>query len=456
MSEHTTSSVDRTQPPAPGAASTQPFPGFAALKLRNGLPLYVVENHAQPYVSVHITARGGASHDGSLAGLAELSAGLMTSGTSTHDAQDLADAIDLLGASLDAGAGRDETSVGLGVLTSFLDPALDLLADVTLRPTFPDEEVEREGRQAIAAIQQNMAEPGYPAGVRFRREIYGAGPYGSPVDGTEQTLRAINRDACALFHHQHFNASNTFIVAAGDVTPQGIADALDARLGEWEAGTTPALEFSARRASEGLRVVVVDRPGAVQSALRIGCLAVERGHPDYLPLSVVATVLGGYFNSRINANLRERNGFTYGARAGLESLVMPGTFSVTTSVGTEVTDRAVEETLFELRQIVEQPMPEEELALVQNYITGSQALQTETPGQVASFVQTIALHGLPHDYFQHYPAMIHALDAQHLRNVAERYLRTEGMTVVVAGDARLVAPKLERFGAVEVVEAHEA
>jgi predicted Zn-dependent peptidase len=200
------------------------------------------------------------------------------------------------------------------------------------------------------------------------------------------------------------------------------------------------------------RVVVVDRPGSVQSAMRVGAVCIERRNPDYVPLVTVNTLFGGYFNSRINNNLRERNGYTYGARSGVDSLKNPGAFSIAVSVGTDVTAPAVGEIFRELHSITSAPVTDEELTMVKNYIVGSQALQLETPGQVASFVRAIALYNLPADYYQKFPEAVRMLDQNELLDVARRYMHPSRMTVVVAGDAAAISGPLAEFGAVVVVD----
>lgn len=443
--------IDRTRPPKPGPASQLTFPTFTERSLKNGVPLYVVENHTQPYVSLQLVIRSGASSDGDLPGLAEFTSILLLSGAGNRNATQLAEEIDFLGAVLDATAGRDETTIGLGVLSNFLEQALDLMADVLLRPSFAADEVTRERRQAIAALKQNRSDPGYLASVQFRRQIYGDSPYGSEIDGTEESLKKITREECIRFHGQHYTAGNAFFVVAGDVDPEEFVAMLDARFGEW-AGDKPAVrESPASSASNVRNVVIVDRPGSVQSALRVGGHGLARRDPDYIPLIVLNTLFGGYFNSRINNNLRERHGFTYGARSSVEGLLLPGSISVVASVGTEVTDRAIEEIVRELEMVSSEMVQEQELEMVKSYIVGSQALQTETPGQVASFVRAIALYGLPTDYYQRFPAEVHKLTREDLLRVARRYLGPESMVIVVAGNAAAIGESLERFGPVRVV-----
>lgn len=444
--------IDRTRPPQPGRPSQHTFPPFDVHHLKNGIPVFVVSNHSQPYVSLQLVVRSGASSDGDLPGLAEFASSLLLSGAGKRNAQQLAEEIDFLGATLDATAGRDETTVALGVLSNFLPRSLDLMADVVLRPRFAAEEVQRERKQAIAALKQNRSDPAYLAAVQFRREIYGNSPYGSEMDGTEESLRRINRDECVRYHARHYTAGNALFVVAGDVNAEEFIPMLDARFGDWggEAPERPA--FTLAPSSGSLRIVIVDRPGSVQSAIRVGGLGLTRRDSDYIPAVTINTLFGGYFNSRINNNLRERNGYTYGARSALEALMNPGTFGVVASVGTAVTDSALTEIFNELRSVTASEVAEEELQMVKNFIIGSQALHIETPGQVASFVRTIALYGLEHDYYKRFPSMVRELTHADLLRAARRFMSPEGMVAVIAGDAASIREKLERIAPVKVVD----
>lgn len=448
----TSQKVDRSRPPQPGKPGQLVFPTFTVHHLRNGIPVYLVANHTQPYVSLQLVLRSGASSDGNLPGLAEFASNLLLSGAGERTAQQLAEEIDFLGATLDASAGRDETTVALGVLSSFITQGLDLMADVVLRPSFDAAELQRERKQAVAALKQNRSDPAYLAAVQFRREIYGGGPYGTEMDGTEESLKRITRNDCVQFHAKHYTAGNALFVAAGDVRAEELIAMLDARFGEWSGDAPERPVVVAEPPADTPHIVIVDRPGSVQSSIRVGALGITRRDPDYIPAVIVNTLFGGYFNSRINNNLRERNGYTYGARSVQEALMNPGTFTVIVSVGTAVTDAALVEIFNELRAITNDPVGDEELQMVTNFIIGSQALQIETPGQVASFVRVIALYGLESDYYQRFPAEVRKLTSDDLLRAARRCMLPESMIAVVVGDAAVIREKLEAIAPVKVVD----
>ena len=424
----------------------RPFPEFTESAMPNGVAVYLVENHAQPYVSLMLTLRSGASHDGALAGLASFVGSMLLSGAGSRDAEELAEAIDFLGATIDVSAGRDDITIKVGVLTRYLPDALDILADLVLRPTFPADEVARERRHAIASLKQAQSDPAYLASVQFRREAYDSTPYGTEVDGTEESIARIRRTDCVAFHRAHFTAGNAFIVAAGDVDAATLLSMLEARLGAWSGERPAPVEWTTPEPGVTPRVVVVDRPEAMQSTIRMGALAISRRDPDFIPLVTLHTLFGGYFNSRINHNLRERNGYTYGAGSTIEALAMPGTFSVRAAVGNDVTAPAVREIFAELRAITTELITDDELTMVKNFVIGSQSLQMETPGQVAGFVRTVALYGLPHDYYERFPKAVRELTRERIHDVAKKYLNPDRMIVVVCGAAEKIAPDLQPFG----------
>lgn len=451
MPDHPT--IDRTKPPASGTPSEHAFPSFNEQRMSNGIAVYLVENHSQPYVSLTLTLRSGSSYDGELAGLASFVGGMLLSGAGNRDAEELAEAIDFLGATIDVSAGRDDITIKLGVLTRYLSEALDLVADVVLRPTFPNDEVARERRHSISSLKQAQSDPSFLASVQFRREAYGASPYGTEVDGTTESIARIRRKHCVEFHRTHFTAGNAFVVAAGDVDSSALMSMLEERFGAWSGERPAKVVWHDPEPGITPRVVIVNRSDAMQSAIRVGAVAISRTHPDFIPLVTLQTLFGGYFNSRINKNLRERHAYTYGAGSSVEALAMPGSVSVRASVGIEVTAAALGEIINELRAIVAELISEEELTMVTNYILGLQALQIETPGQVAGFVRTIALYDLPHDYYARFPSMIRAVTREQILEVARRYMDPAKMIIVVVGDAAKIKSELDGIGPVSVVGA---
>lgn len=444
--------MDRSHPPTVAVPRRAAFPHLDRGRLGNGVDVYLVANHAQPIVSLRVVLRCGGADDGRLTGLANFVATMLQSGAGERDTSQIAAELELIGAEFDAGAGRDETSLRLVVLKRHLPAALAILDDILRRPHFPEEEIERERQKIIADIRQNRCDAGYLASTQIRRELYRGTRYASEIDGTPESLRRIGRSECHLFHRQHYTPANAFIVAAGDIDIDELIGLLDRHLGSWTAEPAEADWPSARKRGGHGRIVVVDRPDALQTSFRIGRRAVRRNDGAFIPLVVLSTLFGGYFNSRLNRNLREVHGFTYGAQSNVEALGHAGIFSCGASVGGIHSGRAVEETLAELHRIHSEPITPEELDMVKRYLIGSQALQLETPGQAARFVRTMVLYGLPFDYYVRFPAIVEALTSEQLLHTATEWLAPEAMTIVLCGGASTIGPQIEHLGPHSVID----
>lgn len=442
--------IDRFHPPKPRSAGSIPRLRFDRHPLADALPLYVVENHAQPYVSLQFVLRSGARNDGPLHGLANFTCSMLSAGAGARDAIRFARDLEYLGADLDADSGRDTTTIRLGVLKRFLPQALDILADMILHPHFDPEEAERELKQKLAALKQNRAEPDWPASTRLRYEIYGDSPYGFPVEGDERSMKQIDEEACRRFHAEHFTRNNAIIIGAGDVSAPELGALLDERLSTW-SGTAPAYLPPLPLPESKRRIVIVHRPGSAHAAIRVGTLALPRSSPDYLPLKVLNTLFGDYFNSRLNMSLREEMGFTYGAWSYLEGTVNPGLFVAGTSVAENRAGETVQTMFNELERIAAEPVEIEELETVKSYIEGHQALRMETPEQVAALVRTIVMHNLPDDHFIRTIEETKELTREKLLETAARYLHPDTMTVVIAGDAKILSREVEQLGEYRVV-----
>ncbi len=447
------SPIDRTHPPISSLQQPVAFPPIRRGRLSNGVDVHLIESHVQPIVSVRLVIRGGSSVDGRRAGLAHFVATTLQSGAAGRDTHRIAEEFEVLGAEFDAAAGRDETTVRVVVLRRHLERALEVMADVALAPDFPEEEVLRERRRSVADIRQNRSDAAYLASTQIRRELYRATPYAAPIEGTPESLRKIDRQACVEFHRSQFTPDGSFFVIAGDVTIDEATAILDRHFGAWTGpARTPPPPFVGTPPTSR-HVILVDRPDALQSTFTIGRRAITRADADFIPLVTLHTLFGGYFNSRLNRNLREVHGFTYGAGSSVEALALGGIVTCGASVGTAVTVAAIEETLAELHRLIVEAVGNEELAMVRRYVSGSQALQLETPENVARFVRSIVLHGLPEDAFARFPLAVSAVTAEELLAVARRWMDPAQMCVVVVGDASRVARDLEAIGPVHTVDA---
>ncbi len=445
--------IDRTKPPKPGPESKVKFPSYFEKTLPNGLKVIVVENHEQPIVYISFVVKSGSTYDEDLPGLASVTAELLTKGTKTRTATQIAEEIDFVGGSLNATSSWDATNVSVLVLKKYLGVGMDILQDVVLNPTFPDEELERIRTQRLANIKQSKAEAGYLAGVRFSKELFANHPYANEINGNEESIQKIKRDDIVKFYQKHFIPNNSFIIFAGDITPEEAVPLVERYFKEWKKGENPHKKFQTVSDVSKTRVVIVDKPGAVQSAIRIGHLGIDRKNKDYVKVYTLNTLLGGYFNSRINMNLRETHGYTYGAYSSFDSRIYPGPFIVSADVRNEVTDSSVAEIIKELKRIIEEPVPEDELKMAKDYIVGSFPLQIETPAQVASRVMTIEIYGLPKDFYDKFRDEVKKITAKDIQEVAKKYLHPDRLLIVVSGNSKQIKPVLEKFGSVVVYDA---
>jgi zinc protease len=445
--------IDRTKPPKPGPESKVKFPSYYEKTLPNGLKVIVIENHEQPIVYVSFVVKSGSTYDGELPGLASVTAELLTKGTKTRNATQIAEEIDFVGGSLNATASWDATNVSVLVLKKYLGVGVDILQDVVLNPTFPEEEIERVKTQRLASIKQSKAEAGYLAGVRFSKELFAGHPYANVSGGNEESIQKMKRDDLVKFYQTHFIPNNSFIIFAGDITPSEALPLVEKYFGGWKKEKNPHKKFQTVKDVNQTKVVIVDKPGAVQSAIRIGHLGIDRKNKDYVKVYTLNTLLGGYFNSRINMNLRETHGYTYGASSFFDARIYPGPFIVSTDVRNEVTDSSIAEVIKELKRIIDEPVPEDELKMAKDYIVGSFPLQIETPAQVASRVMTIEIYGLPKDFYDRFREEVKKITAKDIQETARKYLHPDKLLIVVSGNSKQIKPVLEKFGPVVVYDA---
>jgi len=448
-----TSKLDRSKPPKPGKISKVSFPKYFEKKLKNGFKIFVVENHEQPIVSINLVVKSGSTYDAGLPGLASVTAELLTKGTKTRTATQIAEEIDFVGGSLSSSADWDASRVSVTVLKKHLDVGLNILSDVVLNPTFPDSEIARVKDQRLASLKQSKSEASYLADTRMATVVFGNHPYGNPSRGTEKSITAMNRSDFVKFHTSYYLPNNSFVVIAGDITPKEVVQKIESAFGLWQRGTVPAHEFPAVKELSGTKVAVVDKPGAVQSAIRVAHLGIAKNNKDFIKVNVLNTLFGGYFNSRINLNLREKHGYTYGANSIFDARKLPGPFVISADVRNAVTDSSITEMLRELKRLQDEPISGDELSMVRNYLIGMFPLQIETPAQVAAGVINIELYNLPKNYYDTYRTKVNAITSRDLQTAAKKYFRPENIAIVISGDSQAIKASLEKFGPIEIFNA---
>ncbi|MEN3038100.1 MAG: pitrilysin family protein [Candidatus Kryptonium sp.] len=283
--------------------------------------------------------------------------------------------------------------------------------------------------------------------------MFAGHPYGNESGGNEESIQKLKRDEIVKFYQKHFIPNNSFIIFAGDITPAEAVPLVEKYFGAWKKGANPHKKFKDVKNISQTRVVIVDKPGAVQSAIRVGHIGIDRKNKDYVKVFTLNTLLGGYFNSRINMNLRETRGYTYGASSSFDARFYPGPFVVSTDVRNEVTDSSIVEIIKELKRLIDEPVSEDELKMAKDYIVGSFPLQIETPAQVASRIMTIEIYGLPRDFYDRFREEVKKITAKDIQETAKKYLHPDKLLIVVSGNSKQIKSKLDKFGPVTVYDA---
>lgn len=442
--------------PVPGVPRGYEFPAAERARLSNGLAVVVAPMAGRPIVSASIVVRRGALDEpADQGGVSVLAGRALTEGTAQRDAIGLVEAAERLGASLHADVGWDAGSVSVEVAASRLAPALDLLAEVAAEPSFPAAEVERLRAERLNDILQARANPRRRADEAFASAVFdAASPYSRPAAGLPDTVERLDRDRTAAAWAAGFDPGAMTLIVAGDVDPSEVLRMAEERLGGWTpAPSAAAAEPPAiRPASTDRRVLLVHRPGSVQTEIRIGHVGLPRSNPDFHAVAVMSSILGGLFNSRLNMKLREEKGYTYGAAASFDLRRRPGPFSARAAVNTDATVPAVVDTLAELERMREASPSAGELRAARDYLVGVFPLRFETPGPVAGALAGLVIHDLPEDELARYRPAIEAVTADDVLRVARQHLHPEVAAVVLVGDADAILGPLEQaeIGPVEV------
>lgn len=442
--------VDRTVPPPPGEIHPFAFPPFARTTLGNGLSVLAARLPGVPLVSLEMVLPAGGQNDPeSRRGLATLTASVIDEGTARRTSLEIAASVERLGGYVTAGADWDVGYLATGILARHRAAGLELLAEILTSPTFPEPELERLRRQRLAELLRRTQDPTALADDRISQEIYRGTAYAGSLLGSEETVSAITRDSMLDFYRRHYTLAGSALIAVGDFDPADFLAEVEALFGRGgERGKPPAPPEIHPPRLPGISVHIVDRPGAAQTELRLGHAGVSRTHPDYIPLVVMNTLLGGKFTSRINLNLRERHGYTYGATSRFVARRGPGPFYVGSAVATESTGAAAREVLAELSRIRRELVEPEELAETRSYMVGVFPYTLQTIGDVAKRLETLAVYGLPDDYFDTHLEGLARVNREEILEVAERHLDPERMAVVAVGPAEILEPQLVELGPV--------
>ena len=413
--------------------------------LPNGLRVIFLENTRLPFVTYRLAFRTGDAHDPpGLPGLTDVLTGMLNEGTTSRTSRQLADAVARIGATLGAGASSDNTTVAASALAQFNDEILELMADIVLRPSFPEDELELTKQNALQNLIAQRGQPSFLANERLARVIYGEHPY-SVVSATPESIVAVSRDDLVNFHRRRFVPNNAVLVAGGDIRREHALARIEELFGAWEPGETQTAAFPAPPIRERRTLYLVDRPGSAQSNIVIANTAITRTNPDYFPMLVMHTILGANASSRIFMNLREDKGYTYGAYTSLDARRTAGSFRAAAEVRTPVTGESLKEFFYELERIRAEVVTEKELQDAKSYLTGIFPIRLETlDGLIDQLIQ-IKMHDLPADYLQTYRERVGAVTREEVQRVARQYVTPERAAIVIVGDAAALAEEIKDY-----------
>ena len=440
---------DRSKPPELGSPPELKLPPVQHLKLSNGLPVVLMEKHDVPLVQIEVVVNTGVAMDpAGKIGLATMVASMLEEGAGPRSSLELADAIDYLGADISASSSWHTSTVSLHTPISKLDSALTLLGDVALRPRFPAEELDRKRKERLTGLIQWHDDPRAISNALFTQTLYGKEhPYGQI--GNEKSLRSFTVEDLKKFHASYYVSNNASLIVVGDVAPSTILPKLESVFGRWKEGTVPSVSWPEIRQVSGRVIYLVDKPGAAQSVIRIGRIGVPRMTGDYYPLLVMNTILGGSFTSRLNQNLREKHGYTYGASSSFDYRLLNGPFSASSSVQTAVTDKALVEFMKELGDIIK-PIPEEEVRRAKNYVALGYPEGFHSVAQIAGQLASLVFYKLPDDYLNTFIGNINALTVSDIERVAKKYIDPDNIAIIIVGDRKQIEKGIQGTGIAQI------
>ena len=437
---------DATKLPKAGADPQFSLPPIEKMKLSNGLEVWTVRQTELPIVSMNMVFKtGGTFEAADKSGVSALTATLLDDGTKTRSALDIANSLQALGASVGAGSGWDSSSVSLSSLTKNLDPALDIFADVIVNPIFPETELESVRKRSLGSFIQRRSNPNIISSVVYDRVLYGKDhPYGRQLSGDEISIKGITRADLVKSYESTFRPNNAVLIVVGDVEPKTLMPKLERAFAGWKPGEVSTGTLPDAPSLDKAGIFLVDRPNSAQSVVSIGQIGVARDNPDYFPLQVMNSILGGQFSARVNMNLREDKGYTYGARTGYVYRRGAGPFSASADVQTAVTKESVVEFLKEINGIRGAiPISQQELEYNKQSIIRAYPRGFETIGQISGQLSNLVVYGLSDSYFNDYISKVNSVKLEDVNRVANKYLTPDKLAIVIVGDRKVIEPGLK-------------
>jgi len=446
--------LDRKKVPPAGKPPVLHVPTWTTTKLSNGAQLIVSERKGLPLVSFTISFVGGANQfeRAGRVGIASLTAAMMREGTKTRDGEALSQALQLLGTNVNVSVGGESGSISFLSTTEKFPATLDILADMLLNPTFPTPALERLRAQRLVALNQSNAQPNAIGNRVFSRVLYG-GDHPMGRDVTEASIKAVTTDDVASFHRDYFKPGRAIITVTGDVDAASVKATIEKALAAWTpGGEKPSFAYPALPSGKPTAIYLVDKPGAAQSVFNIGIPGPPRNTPDYMALQVMNFILGGHFQSRLNANIREEKGYSYGVNSGFSYGKGPGPFRAGGDVISEKTDLALIEFMKELKGIQgEKPISDEELQMAKETLVQRLPGQFSSVSQIGSSITGLLLQDLPADYYQNFAKNVEAITKEDVVRAARKYVDLEHLNIVIVGDRKSIEEPLKKTGIAPIV-----
>ncbi len=450
--EPTEPSPTRRPAPESGPTSNLAFPKVTQNQLRSGLEVNVAQWSTLPLVYAQVTVRSGAeTNPEDKPGLARLVADMMPEGIAGMSSSKLAEAVEGLGADLWVDADEENLHIGIRALAEHLDTALQLLADVTIRPIFRAPELDKYKTREYNRLTLQQQQPQFLARRAFQKALYGDHPYGT-IETTRKVVKDLERRDLLIWHRRHVVPNNAFLVVVGDVDPAHVNEVASNVFGDWEPREVAEPKYAPPPEHSRRQVIIVDRPGSVQSVIRIGNLAIERASDAYIPLTVINQVLGGSASSRLFMDLREKRSLTYGAYSFVQERSQIGAFAAGAAVRTEVTAEALDAFFEHLDRVRTEPPSQEEFDNAKHYIRDRFPIQIDTPRKILSLMTEARTYGLPNNYWESFRQQVGGTSMQAAQTAAQRYIRPGEATIVIVGDATEIKEAARKWGDVTITD----
>jgi zinc protease len=436
--------TQKQAPPAPGTPRDFAIPEIRRFSLPNGLQVRLVPYGEVPKVTVRlVTQTGNIDERSGETWLADVTGAMMEQGTATRSAEQIAREVAMMGGALDIAVGMNQVTVGTDVFSESAADAIALVADVARNPRLPESELARLKGDLVRNLSIQRSQPQPLAAEKFAQVLYGDHPYGR-IYPTEQQLQSYTLEQVRSFHERNFGAGRSFLYVVGRFDAAAVESAIRRSLSDWKAGaaaTKPSVTPVSRRA-----IYLIDRPGAVQSTLYIGLPMADATGPDYLPITVMNSLLGGSFGSRITSNIRENKGYTYSPTSAVTTRLGAGSWAEMADVTTNVTGASIKEILYEIDRMRDEPATEAELRGIQNYLAGTFVLRNSNRPGIAGQLAFLDLYGLTEDYLRNYVQRVYALTPADIQRMARTYIDPSKLAIVVVGDRAQVTEQLKPYG----------